>query len=438
MRVLIVGSGGREHALAWKAAQSPAVTELWVAPGNAGTAALGRPGGNVPIAAEDIAGLLAFARREQIELTIVGPEAPLAAGLVDAFAAAGLAAFGPSRAAAQLEASKAFAKAFMARHGIPTARHAVFSSLQPALDYVRQAPYPLVIKASGLAGGKGVLLPADADEAEIVLRKMMQERVFGAAGDAVVIEERLSGPEVSVMAFCDGRNVALLPPAQDHKRAQDGDRGPNTGGMGAFAPSPLADARLLARVRREIIEPAVAGMHAEGVSYVGVLYAGLMLTADGPKVLEFNCRLGDPETQAVLPLLESDLIEICQACLAGRLHPPAPRLQGEREVGPLLRWRQGAVVSVVLASAGYPGSYAKGRPISGLDEAAALSGVLVFHAGTARLGESVVTAGGRVLNVTAVDEDVPAAARRAYAAIERIHFDGMYYRRDIGVGAGTQ
>ena len=331
MNVLIIGSGGREHALAWKAAQSPRVERLWIAPGNAGTESLGLAGGNVSLSAEDVAGLLDFAHSNRVDLTIVGPEIPLGLGVVDAFRAQRLAAFGPTQAAAQLETSKAFAKAFMAHHGIPTPAYAVFEDFDAALAHARAARYPVVLKASGLAAGKGVLLPADADEAEAGLRHLLLDGALGGAGQTVVIEERMRGPELSVLAFCDGRHAALMPAAQDHKRAFDGDAGPNTGGMGAVAPVPWADAALLEEARRRIVQPALDGMRAAGMPYIGVLYAGLMLTDAGLQVLEFNCRFGDPEAQVILPLLESDLIEVCQACVAGRLAET-----------PLL-WRAGAI-----------------------------------------------------------------------------------------------
>ncbi|MCS6845750.1 MAG: phosphoribosylamine--glycine ligase [Caldilineales bacterium] len=431
--VLVIGRGGREHALAWKLAQSSRVQRVWVAPGNGGTALAGGKIANVPLPESDFAGLIAFARQNGVTLTVVGPEAPLAEGIVDAFQAAGLRCFGPSRAAAQIEASKAFAKDFMARHGIPTARYAIFTDFDAALAHLRRVDYPVVIKASGLAAGTGVIVPDTPDDAEAALRQIMVAREFGAAGDQVVIEERLEGQEASVLAFCDGRTVAVMPAAQDHKRVFDGDQGPNTGGMGAYAPAPLVTPQLLEEVRRTVLQPAVDGLAAEGAPYVGVLYAGLMiapsrspLTVRGSSlhVLEFNCRFGDPETQAILPLLESDLVEVVEACLDGRL--------AEADV----RWRQGSAATVVAASEGYPGPYPKGREVAGVAEAEALPGVAVFHAGT-RLTEDgrLVTDGGRVLAVTGVGDDLTTALARAYAAIERIRFQGMHYRRDIGAKA---
>ncbi len=431
--ILVIGRGGREHALAWKLAQSPRVGRVWVAPGNGGTALAGGKVANVALQENDFDGLIEFARQNRVTLTVVGPEAPLAEGIVDAFAAAGLRCFGPSQAAAQIEASKAFAKDFMARHGIPTARHATFSNFDAALAHLRQVDYPVVLKASGLAAGKGVILPASPAEAEAALRQIMVAREFGAAGNQVVIEERLEGPEASVLAFSDGRTVAVMPAAQDHKRVFDGDQGPNTGGMGAYAPAPLMTPALLDEVRRTVLQPAIEGLAAEGMPYVGVLYAGLMLTAHRSPftahrspfaVLEFNCRFGDPETQVILPLLESDLVEVIDACLDGRL--------AEIDV----RWQTGAAATVVAASEGYPGSYPKGRTIGGVAEAEALPGVTVFHAGT-RLAEDgrLLTDGGRVLAVTGVGDDLPAALARAYGGIQRIDFQGMHYRRDIGARA---
>ncbi len=425
MQILIIGSGGREHALAWKLAQSPRVDRIFVAPGNGGTDVRntqpGAPVVNVPIAEDAPAELIAFARRERAGLTVIGPEAPLAAGLADAFRAAGLRCFGPSQAAARLETSKAFAKAFMARHGIPTARHATFTDFATALAHLHSVDYPVVVKASGLAAGKGVIVPEDLAEATSALRAIMVDRAFGAAGDEAIIEERLAGPEVSLLGFSDGRVVVAMPPAQDHKRVFDGDRGPNTGGMGAYAPVPWLAPDAVAELTQVALQRAVEGMASEGTPYVGVLYAGLMLTPDGPRVLEYNCRFGDPETQVILPLLASDLLDVLEACVDGRL--------AARDVC----WRPGAAATVVAASAGYPGSYPKGRAITGADAAAALPGVTVFHAGTRWTDDDVlVTSGGRVLAVTGAGADLRAALDQAYAGIAQIHFAGMHHRRDIG------
>ncbi len=415
MKVLLVGSGGREHAIAWKLAQSPRLSRLFIAPGNAGTATCGQ---NVPVSAEDIPALVSFCQIESINLVFVGPETPLALGLADALQQAGVPVCGPSRAAAEIEASKVFAKQFMQRHAIPSERFAVFSDYPAAAAFVEQAPWPLVIKASGLAAGKGVLLPDSPQEARQALREMLIEGAFGEAGGEVVIEERLSGEEVSLLAFTDGRTLRLLPPAQDHKRLLDGDRGPNTGGMGAYAPAPVCPPELVEEICRTVLQPAVDGLRAEGRPFCGVLYAGMMLTADGPRVLEFNCRLGDPETQALLPLLESDLLEIAEACVnetLDRVHP---------------RWKGGCAACVVLASGNYPAGGQKGLPIHGLDQT--LAGAFAFHAGTKLAGGQPVTNGGRVLGATGWGENLTEALGRAYALAEHIHFDGMQYRRDIG------
>jgi phosphoribosylamine--glycine ligase len=427
LRILVIGGGGREHALAWVLARSPGVAQVLVAPGNAGTtwpaAADRAPSESFPVADSDQPQLIALAQEQQIDLTVVGPEAPLASGVVDAFRERGLPIFGPSRAAAQLESSKAFAKSFMRDCGIPTADFVLFDQYEAARDYVEQQNRPLVIKADGLAAGKGVVVCDGPEAAEQALRRMLVEREFGDAGANVLVEQRLSGREVSVLAFSDGRSIALMPPARDHKRVCDGDRGPNTGGMGAYAPAPDLDAAQLDAIRRTILEPAVAGMAARGAPYVGVLYAGLMLTDNGPQTLEFNCRFGDPETQVILPLLKTPLDEVLLACVAGRLD--------QVEV----RWRSGACAAVVLASAGYPGAYPKGLPIYGLNEVAAEFApdeLVVFHAGTAGPAERPVTSGGRVLAVSGLGKTLAEALARAYAGVEWISFEGMHYRRDIG------
>ena len=421
--LLILGNGGREHALAWKLAQSPEVTRLFVAPGNAGTAGVPKTA-NVPLSPTDFPGLVAFAQRQGVDFVVVGPETPLAAGAVDAFAAVGIPAFGPTAAAAQLEASKAFARDFMARHDIPAPRYRTFTDFNDAIAFLHSIDFPVVVKASGLAAGKGVIVPDTLDEAEDALSAILIDRQFGDAGDEVVIEERLYGPEVSILAFTDGERLALMPPAQDHKRVFDGDQGPNTGGMGAYAPAPLLTPDQLATIERTILRPTIQGMAAEGIPYRGVLYAGLMLTPDGPQVLEFNCRFGDPETQAILPLLDSDLFPILHACAAGNLDPAA------------VRWRPGAAACVIAAAPGYPGDYPRGSLISGVEAAEALPGVVVFHAGTTHDAEGrLLTAGGRVLAVTGIGEELRQALGRAYQAIDRIQFEGMHYRRDIGARA---
>jgi phosphoribosylamine--glycine ligase len=413
VKVLIVGSGGREHAIAWKVAQSPRLAQLFVAPGNAGTAAH-----NVPIKAEDTPALVSFAIEQDIDLAIVGPEGPLAIGLADALRAAGRSVFGPSQAAAQIEASKAFSKDFMRRHNIPTARFATFSEYREALKYLLSVDYPIVIKASGLAAGKGVILPDCADDAETALRAIMLNKEFGAAGDEVIIEERLSGEEVSLLAFTDGVTINPMPPAQDHKRIFDNDQGPNTGGMGAYAPAPILPPALVEEHTRSILQPTIDGLREEGRPFVGVLYAGLMLTADGPRVLEYNCRFGDPETQAILPLLETDLIDIAEACANGTLNQID------------IQWKQGAAACVVIASEGYPGPYPSGREIHGLDRP--LNDAVVFHAGTKLYEGKVVTAGGRVLGVTGFGANFREAIEHAYHAVGKIEFEGMQYRHDIG------
>ena len=430
MNILLIGSGAREHALAWKLADSQYVDQVYAAPGNGGTA--GIPGcTNVPISVDDLQALLLFALDNQVELTVVGPELPLVSGVVDEFASDGLTTFGPSKAAAQLEGSKAYSKAFMNRHGIPTGWARVFSEFEDAADFVHGLDDLPVLKASGLAAGKGVLLPASQDEAVEQLRSMMVDRRFGDAGTTVLVEERLQGPELSVLAICDGGNLRLAPAAQDHKRLLDGDRGPNTGGMGAFAPSPLATSEILDTVEHQVLRPTLAGMASEGAPYHGVLYAGLMLTDRGPMVLEFNCRFGDPEAQAILPLLQSDLVELMLACANGSLaeHEPV--------------WSSESAMTIVMASDGYPDSYKTGKPITGLpDGLAARGGALVFHAGTkvenARIRsegdgeETVLTDGGRVLSVTATGEDFKTAVYSAYRTVEQIHFEGAVWRSDIG------
>lgn len=415
MKVLIVGGGGREHALACKIKKSPRVKEIYCAPGNAGIA---RDATCVPISAEDIAGLLAFAREKGIDLTLVGPEAPLNAGIVDEFTAAGLTIFGPSRAAAEIEGSKVLSKDIMAKYNIPSAKYAVFTDPASASRYIEEIGAPIVVKAEGLAAGKGVIVAQDVPQALAAVRQIMVERAFGEAGNRVVVEECLTGEEVSILAFTDGKTVVPMVSSQDHKRVFDNDEGPNTGGMGAYAPAPVYTPEVHREVMEKILIPTIRAMDAEGRTYRGVIYAGLMVTEDGPKVLEFNARFGDPEAQPVLPLLKTDLLEIIDAILARRLD------QIEIE------WEDAASICVVLASGGYPGSYEKGKVIHGLDEVT--PGVMVFHAGTAMKDDQIVTAGGRVLGVTSVAPDIASAIRLAYAAAEKIHFEGMHYRRDIG------
>ena len=417
MRILVVGGGGREHALAWKLAQSPEVSGLYAAPGNPGIAEVAEC---VPIKADAIADLGAFAARERIDLTVVGPELPLALGLADHFAERGLPVFGPSRAAAELEGSKVFAKQLFARYGIPTARFGVFDDPAKARDFVHDLGGRAVVKADGLAAGKGAIVCRDLAAAEQAIGDMLERRVFGEAGARVVVEELLEGEELSFFALTDGERICPLAAAQDHKAIFDDDRGPNTGGMGAYSPPPVLDATLARRILDGVIRPTVRAMAAEGRPYRGVLFAGLMLTAEGPKVLEYNVRHGDPECQTLVVRLAADLLPICRAVAEG---------QGLPET---VAWRPEAAVCVVLASAGYPGSYPTGQPIAGLEAAGARPGVTVFHAGTARRDGRLVTAGGRVLGVTALGADIPAAIQAAYEAVGDIHFEGMHYRRDIG------
>ena len=418
LKILIVGGGGREHALAWKCAQSPRVAEVLVAPGNAGTATEPRVR-NVAVSAEDIPGLVEVARRERVDLTIIGPEAPLVLGVVDAFEAAGLRCFGPRRAAAQLEGSKAYTKEFLRRYGIPTAAYATFTreTFDPA--WVRAQRCPIVVKASGLAAGKGVLIVDTAEEAIAAARDMFDGR-FGAAGDEVVIEEFLPGEEASFIVIADGVHALPFATSQDHKRVGDGDTGPNTGGMGAYSPAPVVTPGMHARIMREVIGPTLRGLAADGTPYTGFLYAGIMIAPDGtPNVLEFNCRFGDPETQPIMARLRSDLTLLCDAALDGRLD------QVEMD------WDPRAALGVVLAAEGYPDTVRKGDPIAGLEEAAALPGK-VFHAGTALAEGRVVTAGGRVLCAVGLGDTVGEAQAAAYALADRICWRGILFRRDIG------
>jgi phosphoribosylamine--glycine ligase len=419
MKVLIVGGGGREHALAWKAAQSSRVAEVYVAPGNAGTAREPKVE-NIAIGAEDVAALLRFARDHRIDLTIVGPEAPLVAGIVDEFDAAGLRCFGPSRAAAILEGSKAFTKDFLVRHGIPTATHATFTAVTPAVEYLRTQRLPIVIKADGLAAGKGVVIAATRAEAEATVHDMLSGSLLGTAGSRVVIEEYLEGEEASFIVIADGKQALPLASSQDHKRLLDGDEGPNTGGMGAYSPAPVVTAGIHARIMREVIAPTLRGMQSEGRRYRGFLYAGVMIAPDGtPKVLEFNCRFGDPETQPILMRLRSDLVELCDAAIEGRLDSISAE------------WDPRVALGVVLAAGGYPGKVLKGDRISGLDSVSAPA-VKVFHAGTSLRNGEVVTAGGRVLCVCALGDTTREAQQRAYEQVATISWNGIQYRRDIG------
>lgn len=414
MNVLVIGSGGREHAIVWKLVQSSILTKLYVLPGNPGTAELAESVTGISV--ENHAAIASFCGEQQIDLVVVGPEAPLAAGLVDSLSAEGIRCFGPTQAAAQIEASKVFAKDFMARHNIPTAQYAAFSDLNQAIRFVESVDYPVVIKASGLAAGKGVILPETIDEAKAALESILVDKAFGQAGSEVVIEERLSGQEVSLMAFTDGRCVVPMLPAQDHKRLLDGDQGPNTGGMGAYAPAPIFTEAMLKETMNCILQPVVDGLQEEGFPFVGVLYAGLMLTPIGIRVLEFNCRFGDPETQVVLPLLETDLLEIAEACVNGTLTTSK------------ILWKSSAAVCVVLASRGYPEKVESGEvvTIEALPE-----DMVCFHAGTKVGNENILTSGGRVFGLTAWADDIERAVRRVYSNIDKVCFDGVQYRKDI-------
>lgn len=418
MNVLVIGGGGREHALAWKAAQSADVDTVFVAPGNAGT--LHEPKlQNVAIGAEDLDGLLTFAKTNTVALTIVGPEAPLVAGVVDAFEAAGLTIFGPSQAAAQLEGSKAFTKDFLARHQIPTAEYQNFTEIEPALAYVREKGAPIVVKADGLAAGKGVIVAMTQEDAEAAVKDMLAGNAFGDAGHRVVIEEFLDGEEASFIVMADGKNVLPFATSQDHKRAANGDQGPNTGGMGAYSPAPVVTAEIHDRIMDEVIMPTINGMAAEGHPYVGFLYAGLMIMADGtPKVIEYNCRFGDPETQPIMMRLQSDLVPLCLAACEGKLDEQT------------ISFDERAAVGVVLAAGGYPAAYNKGDVIEGLADAGELDGK-VFHAGTSVQDGKVVTSGGRVLCATALGENVTAAQQQAYELVAKINWQDVYFRTDI-------
>lgn len=422
MKILVIGSGGREHALAWKLKQSPHAERIFCAPGNAGTSEIGE---NVAIPANDFPALVRFAKENRIDLTVVGPDDPLAAGIVDRFAEEKLRAFGPTKSAARLEASKIFAKELMRANKIPTAEARAFSNSREALRYCEQANFPVVIKADGLALGKGVTIAADLATARSTIEEMMNRGRFGEAGRRIVIEEFLRGTECSLHALVDGKNYLLLESARDYKRALDGDQGPNTGGMGAFSPANNWNRALKSQFEMEIMQPLLRGLLREQVEFRGLLYPGLMITAAGPRVLEFNCRFGDPETQALLPRLKSDLLPLLEATIDGNIEQCA------------IEWDPRPAVSVILASAGYPGKYETGKTISGLDDASRLGDVHIFHAGTKRANSEIVTAGGRVLAVTALGETVEAARARAYAAVERIHFEGCHYRRDIASEASA-
>lgn len=417
LKILVVGNGGREHALVWKIAQSPLVEKIYAAPGNPGMA---RDAELVPVAAEDLRGIVAFAAEKRVDLTVVGPEAPLAAGLADLLAAKGLLVCGPSRAAAQLEGSKVFTKTILAKYGIPTADFRVFDEFDDAQQYVLSHRLPVVIKADGLAAGKGVAVAGTYEEAVSFLRDVMEKRVFGDAGERVVVEECLTGEEASYIVFTDGEKIVPLPSSQDHKRIGDGDTGPNTGGMGAYSPAPVVTPEVEEKILRTVFEPLLAWMRAEGTPFRGILYGGLMIERGEPKVLEFNVRFGDPEAQPLFMRLSSDLVPLLVQCAQGKL------TDAVMEIDPR------PTICIVMSSGGYPGTYLKGFPITGVEEAEAVGGVQVFHAGTAIRDGRLVTSGGRVLGVTAVDNDIRSAIARGYRAAERIRWEGAYYRTDIG------
>src|SRR5581483_4396766 len=419
MKILVVGSGGREHALAWKLKQSSDVERIFCAPGNAGTAEVGE---NVAISASDFGTLARFARKNRIDLTVIGPDDPLAAGIIDYFAGENLRAFGPTKSSARIEASKIFAKELMRAQKIPTAEARTFSNSSEALRYCERLKFPLVIKADGLALGKGVVIAADTAAARAAIDEMMNRARFGDAGRRIVIEDFLRGTECSLHALVDGSSYRLLESARDHKRALDGDKGPNTGGMGALSPADNWNRKLQSQFEAEIMQPLLRGLLQEGITFRGLLYPGLIMTDDGPRVLEFNCRFGDPETQVLLPRMKSDLSPLLEATIDGNLSKRA------------IEWDTRAAVTVVLASGGYPGKYETGKTISGLDEAAKLEDVQIFHAGTKRANGELKTAGGRVLAITALGSTLEAARARAYEAVVRIHFENCHYRRDIGLG----
>jgi phosphoribosylamine--glycine ligase len=443
VKILVIGSGGREHALVWKLKQSPAVDRIYCAPGNAGTVVIAE---NVAIPATDLPQLLQFAKQNGVDLTVVGPDDPLAMGIVDLFTAEELRIFGPTKSAARLESSKIFAKELMRSQNVPTAQARTFSDSKEALDYCDELKFPVVIKADGLALGKGVIIASDVATAKSTIQAMMNEARFGDAGRRVVIEEFLRGTECSIHALVDGKNYRLLESARDYKRAFDGDQGPNTGGMGAFSPANNWDAQLQSQFENEIMRPLLRGLSKEKIAYRGLLYPGLMIENDGVRVLEFNCRFGDPETQALLPRMKSDLLPLLEATIDNGAGGSRATWTGQPErvgepggelINCSIDWDKRAAVTVILASAGYPGKYETGKVISGLDEAAKLEGVQVFHAGTRIADNQVVTAGGRVLAVTALGTTINAARDRAYAAASRIQFQGCHYRRDIALSAAS-
>lgn len=416
MKILVIGSGGREHTLVWKIAQSPKVKQIFCAPGNAGISSMATC---LNIQVDDIEELIKFAEENTIDLTVVGPEAPLVAGIVDKFGKKGLRIFGPNKAAAQIEGSKVFSKNLMKKYNIPTAQFEVFEKVEEALDYIKNCDKPMVIKAEGLAAGKGVIIAKEKSEAIEAVNSMMIDKAFGQAGSRIVIEELMEGPEVTILSFCDGKNVQSMVSSRDYKRAYDNNEGPNTGGMGAVSPAPSYDDNIREIVESKIIQKTMKALADEGITFKGILYTGLMLTKDGPKVLEYNCRFGDPETQVVVPRLKTDIVDIMEAVVDNRL----------REIN--IEWKTERALCVVTASGGYPGAYKTGKSISGTEEAQK-QGALVFHAGTLKKDGEIVTCGGRVMGITALGKDIEDARKVAYEAVTKIHFDGMHYRKDIG------
>ncbi len=417
MKVLVIGAGGREDALVWKINQSPKVKKIYCAPGNAGTAQLAE---NLNIKADDVAGLKKFAKENKIDLTVVGPEIPLVAGIVDEFAKEGLKIFGPNKAAAMIEGSKVFSKDFMLKYELPTAQAGIFDNSKEAIAYIEEMGAPIVVKADGLAAGKGVIVAKTKEEAIAAVKDIMEKKQFGEAGNKVVVEECLKGEEASIIAITDGKTVLSLASSQDHKRVSDNDEGLNTGGMGAYSPAPIVTDQLMEQIDQTVLKPFIAGMEQEGIDYKGVIYAGIMVTKEGPKVLEFNARFGDPETQPIMMRMQSDIVPIFEAVIAGKL------------AGKNIEWKDKAAVCVVLASGGYPGKYEKGIPISGIEKVDQLDNAYVFHAGTKLSGKNIVTSGGRVLGVTALGDGIKFAIQNAYRAVDLIKFKGMHYRRDIG------
>lgn len=420
MRILVIGSGGREHCLAWKISQSQQVERLYCAPGNAGTTGIAE---NVSISSEDISGLAAFAKEKQVDLTVVGPEAPLVEGIVDAFEKNYLNCFGPKKEAARLEGSKIFCRRLLEDAKIPQPKFEEFSEPEKALDYLQKKGAPIVVKADGLAAGKGVTVAKTKEEAVAAINAAMKEKVFGAAGEKILLEEMLEGEEASILAFCDGKTILPLVSSQDHKRIFDNDSGPNTGGMGAYSPAPVVSQEMMEKIEKKILKPTLAALKSKGIPYKGILYAGLMISEDKPKLLEYNCRFADPETQAVLPRMKSDIVPVLDACVKENLE----EIQ--------LQWLQDAACCVVLASGGYPGKYEKGKEIRGLRELEQMQGVQAFHAGTSLQGEKIVTSGGRVLNIVGLGKTIKDSIHTAYEAVQKVRFEGMHYRKDIGARA---